>query len=60
MYCDCTDLDARQDKLFVLLDRWMCHDKISYSKKIVTIAHLIGLIIRNQICYCCCFNSEAY
>ena len=52
MYCDCTDLDARQDKLFVLLDRWMCHDKISYSKKIVTIAHLIGLIIRNQIRYC--------
>ena len=43
IYGDCTDLDARQDKLFVLLDQWMCHDKISYSKKIVTVAHLIGL-----------------
>ena len=39
---DCTDLDARQDKLFVLLDRWICHDKMSYSKKLLQL--LITLV----------------
>ena len=42
IYGDCTDLDARQDKLFVLLDRWICHDKISYSKKLLQL--LITLV----------------
>ena len=37
IYGDCIDLDARQDKLFVLLDRW-----ISYSKKLLQL--LITLV----------------
>ena len=44
MYGECTDLDARQNKLIIFFDRLLCHDKISYSKKTVTIANHIGLL----------------